>query len=136
MKLKNVGTAAAVLLTSIVLSAFAFEQPQQKEEKPKNLKVLKKDIGHEELITTMRSFNAALGVKCGFCHAADKNNPKDMDFASDENHHKEIARSMMKMTQRINKKYFNRTDREGQVKSISCNTCHNGQKEPVMLSAN
>ncbi|RYG05671.1 MAG: c-type cytochrome [Chitinophagaceae bacterium] len=92
----------------------------------KNLKVLSKKTTHEELDSTMKSFNRALGVKCGFCHAQSKDDPKKLDFASDENKHKDVARYMMKMTTRINKKFF----KEEQTPSISCVTCHNGEKEP------
>ena len=74
----------------------------------------------------MKQFRTALGVKCNFCHAASKTDPKKMDFASNENKHKDEARDMMRMTTRINKKYF----KNDQVNGVTCYSCHNGQKEP------
>lgn len=96
------------------------------EPKFKNLKVLSKNISGDELEIIMKEFKTALGVKCNFCHSQSKTDPGKLDFASDENKHKDIARSMMKMTARINKKYF-KDDKQGAIK---CFTCHNGEKEP------
>src|SRR5690606_13339513 len=98
------------------------------EERPKNLKYLPKNISHEELDSTMKSFNMALGVKCNHCHAPKPNVEKGLDFASDANPKKNIARHMIKMTKQINKKHFNRAY-DGVVYNISCNTCHNGKSE-------
>src|SRR5690606_10632552 len=70
----------------------------------KNLKVLPKNISHEKLESIMRGFNKSLGVKCNFCHARSEDNK--MDFASDKKGEKEIARDMMRMTLKINKKFF------------------------------
>ena len=96
------------------------------EPKYKNLKVLNKNITESEMEIVMKQFRTALGVKCNFCHAASKTDPKKMDFASDENKHKDEARDMMRMTTRINKKYF----KNDQVNGVTCYSCHNGQKEP------
>ena len=92
----------------------------------KNLKVLPKDISDEKLDSIMNSYNIALGVKCNFCHAQSTTDPSKLDFASDENKHKNIARGMMKMTKRINKKFF-KDDPKG---AVTCYTCHNGSEEP------
>lgn len=104
----------------------------QEYPKPANLKVLPKNISHEELEATMKAFNQALGVKCGFCHAPRKDGEKGLDFASDANPKKDVARSMMKMTNKINKKYFKNFKKDGDLLQIGCQTCHNGQAEPVM----
>ncbi|MBO9574004.1 MAG: c-type cytochrome [Chitinophagaceae bacterium] len=121
------------LLTVLVLViAIAFCSLTLPEEpKFKNLKVLNKNITHDELDSIMKSFNKALGVKCSFCHAQRKDDPKKLDFASDENKHKSIARDMIRMTMKINKKYF----KEEKPAAISCYTCHNGQKEPAPAPA-
>jgi cytochrome c553 len=85
----------------------------------------------EDLENTMRAFNAALGVKCGHCHAPKSTGERGLDFASDANPKKDIARAMMKMTNKINKKYFKDNHSEdGALKQIGCGTCHNGQVEP------
>ena len=121
-------------IAAIVIAISAFTQPNQTEsERPKNLKVLPKNISDEELTKVMRGFNAALGVKCGHCHAPKTNGEKGMDFASDANPKKNIAREMIKMTKKVNKKYF-KEEHEGVVKNISCATCHNGKEEPVTVA--
>lgn len=117
------------LLLAVTLCSLSLPQ----EEKAKNLKVLPKNISHEELEQTMRSFNKALGVKCNFCHAKRTDNPQKLDFASDAMEEKETAREMLRMTMRINKKYFKsgKDDKGMQVMTVTCYTCHNGQKEPA-----
>lgn len=92
----------------------------------KNLKVLSKDITEDQLKGVMYSFNEALGVKCNFCHV--ETNDGKLNFASDANMHKIAARDMMKMTMKINKKYFKVTN--PMEYSVNCNTCHNGQVTP------
>jgi cytochrome c553 len=135
-KINKLGAIASVFAIAIALSAFSFQQEKPKEEpKPTNLKVLPKNISHDELISTMKEFNVALGVKCGFCHAPSTEDPKKRDFASDDNHKKEIGRAMIKMTQKINKKYFNRSWDSSPAKAISCKTCHGGKEEPEMVLA-
>lgn len=118
------------IIIGLVTSISAFTtQPVQENSKPQNLKVLPKNISEEKLTKVMRGFNAALGVKCGYCHAPKSNGEKGMDFASDANPKKNVAREMIKMTTKINKKYFKHQN-EGIVKNISCETCHNGNAEP------
>ncbi len=82
---------------------------------PKNLKVLK--VPSSELIPIMRSFSAALGQKCNFCHVQG-------DFASDEKEQKEIARKMITMTHGINANFP-----DGKM-HVTCYTCHRGDTEP------
>jgi Na+-translocating ferredoxin:NAD+ oxidoreductase RNF subunit RnfB len=116
------------VLSSVIL-VIAFCSLSFKEERQfKNLKVLSKKTTNDELEIVMKQFKTALGVKCGFCHAPSKTDPKKMDFASDENKHKDVARDMMRMTLRINKKYFN--ENKDSVATVSCFTCHRGDKEP------
>ncbi len=128
MRLKN-----SILCFSLICSfIFLGASWQQEEHKAQNLKVLPKNISHDELHKIMDGYNVALGVKCNFCHAQKTDDPKHLDFASDENKHKDIARSMMKMTSKINSKYFkDMKDHEGNaVLAVGCMTCHNGNKEP------
>lgn len=121
---KNSILLMASVLLSVTLCSLSL--PQQ-HEKAKNLKVLPKNISHEELDNVMKGFKEALGVKCNFCHAPRKDDPKKLDFASDDNDHKKIARDMMRMTQKINKKYF-----KGQTaEAVTCYTCHRGHDEPL-----
>ena len=114
-----------MLVLSLIVIVVGFCSVGFKDEpKYKNLKVLNKNITHEEMEIVMKQFKTALGVKCNFCHAASKTDPQKMDFASDENKHKDVARDMMRMTSRINKKYFKNSP------VVACYTCHNGLKEP------
>ena len=114
-----------MLVLSVVILVIAFCSLSFTEEpKFKNLKVLNKNISHDELELVMKGFKTALGVKCNFCHAESKTDPGKLDFASDENEHKGSARYMLRMTAKINKKFF-----KGD-KGVSCFTCHRGDKEP------
>lgn len=122
-------------IATLVIAISAFTQPVAQAEAPKpiNLKVLPKNISNEDLTQVMRGFNAALGVKCGHCHSPKANGEKGMDFISDANPNKNIAREMIKMTNKINKKYF-KEQHEGVIQNISCETCHNGQAEPKTIT--
>lgn len=133
--MKKLLTICLILSLGFALSAF-MPQPQNAQEqeyRAKNLKVLPKDISKDELDEVMDGFKAALGVKCGHCHAPSTVDPKKLDFASDAKIEKEIARKMMKMTAKINKKYFHREDQEGMMANITCMTCHNGNQTPEII---
>jgi hypothetical protein len=112
----------SIVILSIALCSLTLPE----EPKFKNLKVLNKNISHDELENIMKGFKNSLGVKCSFCHAQRKDDPKKLDFTSDDNKHKLIARDMMRMTMKINKKYFKNEKEE----AITCYTCHHGHKEP------
>ena len=84
------------------------------EHEPKNLKILKA----EQIQPAMKAFSAALGVKCAFCHV-------EGDFASDDKHHKVVAREMMVMTHEINGHFP-----DGKM-HVTCFTCHRGAEQPV-----
>ena len=85
---------------------------------PKNLQILKVK-SKSELKQVMENIAGDLGVKCVFCHNM-------RDKSSDEKNHKLVAREMMKMVQHINSEFLTW---EGAA-SVSCWTCHKGQKEP------
>ena len=116
------------VVSTVVLIIACCSLSFKEEPHFKNLKVLSKKTTNDELEIVMKEFKTALGVKCGFCHAPSKTDPKKLDFASDENEHKEVARDMMRMYMRINKKYFK--ENKDSVATISCFTCHRGDKEP------
>jgi hypothetical protein len=125
---------ALVILTFLISTVFIMSgfMPQPETKKYVNLKVLPKDISKDELDKVMDGFKAALGVKCGFCHAPKKDDPKRLDFASDEKPEKETARKMMKMTAKLNKKYFHVKDTNvpNAVLAVNCITCHRGNTDP------
>ena len=111
-----------ILLLLVSVSLFAQDAPRPEQKKgpppaPKNLKLLQAS----EIRATMGAFRVALGVQCTACHVQG-------DFASDENHHKEIARKMIEMTREINAKFP-----DGKT-HVTCYSCHRGTKEPLMAA--
>jgi hypothetical protein len=122
-------TVLSFLALVVVIGIAASEPPQDAPKR--NLKVLPKNISHEDLDKVMDQWKDALGVKCNFCHASQKDDPRKMDFASDEKPEKQITRSMFRMTGKINKKFFNFSSKEKDaVAPVSCKTCHNGKPHP------
>jgi Photosynthetic reaction centre cytochrome C subunit len=120
-------------MAAIVTTAVAFTAPAPPDNGFKNLKILPKDISHEQLGKIMHGFNDALGVKCNFCHAPSKDTSQHHpDFASDDKPEKNIARSMMKMTVKINKKFFEAKHPfiGDSTLSVTCITCHHGSPHP------
>jgi hypothetical protein len=85
--------------------------------------------------SVMKSFSAALGVNCNFCHVRKNDEMKDWDFASDANKHKGESREMFEMMMDINKKYFGVKDTKdlSAELAIGCFTCHQGKKHPPTL---
>jgi Photosynthetic reaction centre cytochrome C subunit len=97
-----------------------------------NLKVLPKNISSKDLQGIMTDdFEDGLGVSCGFCHAAAKGG-HGLDFASDAKPEKEIARGMMRMVLRLNKKYFKVKHPllGSEALVVNCATCHRGKAFP------
>lgn len=135
MTYKKTLTLLLIVAFGMGLSAFMPRETQSKQEyRAENLKVLPKDISKDELDEVMDGFKVALGVKCGHCHAPRTDDPSKLDFASDAKIEKEITRKMMKMTAKINKKYFQRVDENGIMANISCITCHNGNTSPETIA--
>ena len=99
----------------------------------KNLQVLPKSINDKDLSKIMiDEFEDGLGVGCGFCHAENKSTHA-FDYASDAKPEKEIARAMMRMTIKINKKYFGlKKPMLGEpLLPVNCETCHQGTPNPL-----
>jgi len=101
---------------------------------PKNLKILPADVN---IMKVMGDIRAALGVQCNFCHgpaggaqgggaAADRGAAPPIDFSSDENPHKLMARNMMHMMEDINAQFP-----DGKA-HVTCYTCHRGESTPKM----
>ncbi len=103
------------------------------QTKWKNLKVLPQNISKDSLNHLMTGFTNALDVDCNYCHAPKKDNPTKLDFASDDKIEKEIARGMIKMTNEINKNYFQPyfpDPKPDQVYVVNCVMCHRGTSNP------
>ena len=125
-------TLVAILAGLFILAGIAATKPPE-APKYKNLKILPKNISKEDLDKVMDHFKAALGVKCSFCHAPSKDTAQKWpDFASDDKPEKLIARKMMKMTSKINKKFFsdNKNEQGVAVPAVECMTCHRGSPHP------
>jgi hypothetical protein len=121
-----------IILAVPVSIAAATRSSQQTDEQYTNLKVLPQNISPKDLKKIMiGDFEDALGVGCNFCHAAGKTEG-ELDYASDAKPEKEIARSMMRVTLGINKKYFKIKHPMigSDALTVNCNTCHNGVAFP------
>jgi hypothetical protein len=122
-----------VTLVFAIAIAVSFAFITTDEPRYKNLKVLKKNTTKKELDSVMHFFAMSLGERCTFCHVANEA-AKSMDFASDANPNKGVARYMMKMNAKINKKYFKNQEKNSgnTVQSVTCYTCHHGGAKPLI----
>jgi hypothetical protein len=81
------------------------------------------------MVEVMRTFNAALGVRCSACHVEE-------DDASDAKELKLIARAMMCMSTAVNDTYLAALpDREEPALRVTCVTCHRGVTSPEPIEA-
>lgn len=120
----------AGLVITVMISLAAIT-PQQNEPF-KNLQVLPKNISSKDLSRIMvDEFAGGVGMSCNSCHAKENNSEK-LNYASDAKPEKQIARAMMRMTLKINKKYFGieKPLIGAPVLAVSCATCHRGQPRP------
>lgn len=123
-------------LASLTLLGISAAKPAR-EEKPvyKNLKVLSKNISDDDMDYVMESFSVNLGVNCLFCHPGKMNGTKyTFDYVTDQLQNKRVARDMLLMTMKLNKKYFN-SPMTGLVNTrgrIWCKTCHQGSPVPIL----
>jgi hypothetical protein len=104
-----------------------------REDPWKNLKVLPKDITQAQMDSVMDHFSKSLNVSCDFCHVENKEKG-EMEYESDANKHKLVAREMLEMMYAINDKYFDYTGAKRDINTqlmITCYSCHNGYKVPA-----
>ena len=127
----------ASLILCLAAAAFAVSavaaQPERSYAVPpyKNLKVLPKTISRANLLATMKSFSQSLGVRCTYCHVGEDNQPLSaMDFASDKKANKAIARDMLRLVNRLNRRDLPAIGGLSEPR-ITCYTCHRGSKEPA-----
>ncbi len=126
-----------LLLTLTVAGALisqSFKIQQPKPKKLMNIKVFPSTATFDEVDHAMDQFKVDLGVKCNYCHAPEKDNPRKMDMPSDANPNKDIARDMIRMTEEMNKKYIatiKHTESDtSKLQLVTCNTCHRGAPKP------
>lgn len=124
------GAAALFLATAAFGQATpSAPPPSAKPSEHKNLKVFPAEIPRDRLIAAMKNFSTSLGVKCTFCHVGEEGKPASMDFASDANKHKDVARAMMLMVRRINEADF--AVKDFTQSKVTCYTCHRGAEKPL-----
>ncbi|MES2882014.1 MAG: c-type cytochrome [Bacteroidota bacterium] len=125
---------AILAFLALIAVSFAFTNAGE-DPLYKNLKILPKNITKVQLDSVMNHFTASLGVKCGFCHVRNEA-AKAWNFPADSNKHKLVAREMMKLTYKINEKYFDVTGSKNlnATLMVTCYTCHNGKKEPLSIA--
>jgi hypothetical protein len=101
-------------------------QQGQQAQAPKNLQVLPKDWTGQQVTMFMRNTVAAgLGVRCDFCHDADR--------SADTKPEKATARKMIAMVMAINDQYLKDVGEPpaaGAMK-VTCYTCHRGMQKPI-----
>ncbi len=129
--------APASLILCLAAATFAVSavaaQPERNYAVPpyKNLKVLPQTISRADLLTTMKSFSRSLGVPCTYCQVGEDNQPLSaMDFASDKKANKAIARDMLRLTNRLNRRDLPAIGGLTEPR-VTCYTCHRGSKEPA-----
>lgn len=124
-----------VLLITLFAVPSLFAQRFSWDAERENLKVLPEDISGPELRAVMIGFVQALDVRCEHCHDdSNGNRLSEMDFASDAKETKEIARTMMKMVQRINSEDLAEIGRPAETRiGVTCITCHRGNALPITL---
>lgn len=145
MKTRLIGFAAAAALTgaAAILTAPSLAQPPAagtpaplRQEflwpaRITNARVLPAEIGADRLRTTMVGFARSLGVRCTFCHVGQEGAPlSTFDFASDARPHKNIARGMIRMVQRLNREDLTTILGASAQARVTCYTCHRGSAEP------
>jgi hypothetical protein len=123
---------ALTIAGALISQSFNIQQPKPK--KLTNIKVFPATATFDEVDHAMDQFKVDLGVRCNYCHAPEKDNPRKMDMASDENPNKNIARDMLRMTDEMNKRYIssikhNESD-TSKIQLVTCNTCHRGAPKP------
>lgn len=140
--MRNRGRAARGLAFGAGLALASGSAWGQIPERFTNLRVLPKDSARKELVTTMRGWASALGVRCGHCHAG--GNPETLqgvDFASDEKWEKRTARAMLRMVRAVEADYLRGLEArpasagakpEPSV-TLECITCHRGLRRPETI---
>ena len=99
----------------------------------KNLKVLPRNISRANLMSTMKSLSQALGVRCTYCHVGEDDKPLSaMDFASEKKANKAIARDMLRLVNRLNRRDLPAIGGLSEPR-VTCYTCHRGAKEPARI---
>jgi len=99
-----------------------------------NLQIIPKDAPREQVLATMQSIAAALGVQCNYCHVMEGRGGRN-DMASDEKPTKKTARQMMVFARELNEKLPAVVGKAGnETTRVGCMTCHRGLAIPKQLT--
>lgn len=83
------------------------------------------------VVETMRTYTQALGVECLFCHVDGQDGR--LNYRSDDNPRKQVARKMIAMTTDINT-MIGLGKSEHSTTRVTCLTCHRGVPDPRPLN--
>ena len=120
-------------LAVVLLGGLAGQAGAQIPDRFENLKVLRSDIARDSLLSIMRGFSFALGVRCVYCHVGEDNPTlQGVDFKSDERAPKRSAREMLRMVAEVNTRLQGLPPRESPLE-VRCVTCHRGVPRPIPL---
>lgn len=104
-------------------------------DKSKNLKVLPKDTDAAKLRSTMVGYATSLGVRCVHCHEGKPETPLgEIDFASDANPKKDVARGMIRMVASVEEQLGKIRGDSADPVAVNCYTCHRGLARPRTLA--
>lgn len=100
-----------------------------------NLEVLPEDISSDSLVSLMRSFSFATGIRCEGCHVMGENGSfQGAQFHLDDKPAKRQARYMMEMVRRLNDEILpGLPERDTPPLQVECKTCHRGIRKPHLL---
>lgn len=100
-----------------------------------NLQVLDENITRDSLLSVMRGFSFALGVRCQYCHVGgDGISFEGVEFHKDDDPHKRKARYMLRMVRDLNQRYLaEMPDLDAPPVVVECKTCHRGNAKPYLL---
>ena len=129
----------ALAAAAAIAGASVLAQPAPQDEfvwpdRIRNAQALPADIGAERLRRTMVGFARALGVRCTFCHVGAEGAPlSTLDFVSDANPHKDVARAMIWMVRELNAQDLRDILGPSDETRVTCFTCHRGETEPATM---
>jgi hypothetical protein len=129
MKARRIACILCGALFGAAMSGVSHGGGPRSDANPVTLKVLPKNLSQADVIQLMARNGQELGVACVFCHAQNAQT-QQVDFASDENPMKQVARIMIGMVRDINDKYLAQVGDRRYAVPISCGNCHQGQTYP------
>lgn len=123
------GLLLSLFVSGAVLSAGA-QDAEGANSRPQNLQVLPKDLAPRSLVRLMKRYEQDLGVTCSYCHVENRDTGK-LDYVSDENPKKHIARIMIAMLDDINDRHLAQLGADARYAAgVTCGSCHRGRANP------